>query len=305
MNTIEIEAFLAVVNYGSLTEAASSLFLSQSTLSHRITQLEKDVGMPLINRGRGLRSLTLTPNGSEFLTIAREWMDLIHKTKEIQTNKRELKLSIGAIDSAQSYILAPIYKILNHLKQKIDIRILTLQSSELYSLLNYGDIDIAIGHFEQPTPSMVIKKFSSEKMVVISKGILPTYNGLLIDQELDTGDQLYYGFNISFRSWYDRWIGDREYPTIHVDTANLLHTFMDDEKKWAIVPLSMANCMEETDHVSMYRLKNPPPDRICYQIRKKYPRENAVESLNIFDSCIELIRDQKAPKSFHLYRDEN
>jgi Transcriptional regulator len=305
MNTIEIEAFLAVVNYGSLTDAASALFLSQSTLSHRITQLEKDVGMSLIIRGRGLRSLTLTSNGHKFLMIAREWMDLIHKTKEIQTNKKELKLSIGAIDSAQSFILTPIYRLLNHFNKKIDIRILTLQSSELYSLLNHGDIDIAIGHFEQPAPSMIIKKFSSEKMVVISKGILPTENGLLADQELDTRNQLYYGFNISFRSWYDRWINDREYPTIHVDTANLLHTFMDDEKKWAIVPLSIAVNMEKTDHVTIYRLKNSPPDRICYQIRKKYPRENAIESLNILDSCIDLVRNQKTSKSFYLYNNEN
>ncbi|WP_244316228.1 helix-turn-helix domain-containing protein [Paenibacillus brasilensis] len=45
-----------MVRHGSLTEAASSLFISLSTLSHRLTQLEREVGMNLIDRGRG------TPN---------------------------------------------------------------------------------------------------------------------------------------------------------------------------------------------------------------------------------------------------
>ncbi|WP_084653784.1 helix-turn-helix domain-containing protein [Paenibacillus zanthoxyli] len=55
-----IEAFLSIVRHGSLTDAASSLLISQSTLSHRLAQLEQEVGMNLIDRGRGLRTLSLT-----------------------------------------------------------------------------------------------------------------------------------------------------------------------------------------------------------------------------------------------------
>lgn len=297
MDTEGIEAFLAVVHNGSLTDAANSLFLSQSTLSHRIAQLEKEVGMCLIKRGRGIRKLTLTSNGQEFLLIARRWADLIHETQEMRSSDKRLKLSIGAIDSVQSYILTPVYQELSVYAKKIDIRIQTVQSSDLYQLLNRGEIDIAFGHLEQPMPTMIIRKFTSEKMVVISKGELPQINGRLVDQELDTDDQLYYGFNVSFRSWYDRWLGDRQHPTIHVDTAKLLQAFMNQPEKWAIVPTSIAQELQRTDHVTIYQLEDSPPERICYQIRPRYPRESAIESLQILDQCIESTMNAESFKS--------
>ncbi|WP_396954175.1 LysR family transcriptional regulator [Neobacillus niacini] len=47
---------MAIVRHCSFSDAASSLYLSQSTLSHRLLLLEKSVGMTLIDRGRGIRS---------------------------------------------------------------------------------------------------------------------------------------------------------------------------------------------------------------------------------------------------------
>lgn len=72
MKSTEVEAFLAVVSTSSITSAAKSLFLSQSTLSHRIKQLEHSMRVKLINRGRGIKFVTLTQYGQEFLPIARK-----------------------------------------------------------------------------------------------------------------------------------------------------------------------------------------------------------------------------------------
>lgn len=50
MNTRQLRYFLAVIEYGSFTEAAKSLFISQPSLSASIQQLEKDAGTPLLDR---------------------------------------------------------------------------------------------------------------------------------------------------------------------------------------------------------------------------------------------------------------
>lgn len=290
MDNLGIEAFLAVVQHGSLTDAANSLFLSQSTLSHRLAQLEREVGMSLIERGRGLRTVSLTPSGQEFLNIAKRWSDLVYETKEFSSRIRNLTLSIGAVDSVQTYILPPVYRALMESHKQMDIRIRTQQSSELYLLLERGEIDIAFGHLEQPMPNMIINPFYSEKMVVISKERpIPSHDGKLIDNQLDTSNQLYYEWNISFRSWYDRWLGDRVRPAIRVDTAQLLLTFMTKPEHWAIVPLSMARNFEARGDIMIYQLQDPPPERVCYQIRSRYPRASAVESLQILDSCINSV----------------
>ena len=42
MNLAEIETFLTIVNTKSITKTADLLFLSQPTVSHRLTSLEND-----------------------------------------------------------------------------------------------------------------------------------------------------------------------------------------------------------------------------------------------------------------------
>ena len=50
MNQAEIDAFLAIVEQGSLTGAAEALYLTQSALSSRLESLEKETGARLIKR---------------------------------------------------------------------------------------------------------------------------------------------------------------------------------------------------------------------------------------------------------------
>lgn len=64
-----IRQFLAVVDAGSFTAAASRLYLTQPTLSAGIAELERAVGAPLFVRER--RALRLTDAGNRLLPHAR------------------------------------------------------------------------------------------------------------------------------------------------------------------------------------------------------------------------------------------
>ncbi|MCO0599978.1 LysR family transcriptional regulator [Peribacillus butanolivorans] len=289
MDPLGIEAFLAVVRQGSLTGAANSLFLSQSTLSNRLAQLEEKIGMNLIERGRGIRTLSLTPHGQDFLLIAKRWEEMVRETKQIRNRKTRLTLSIGAVDSIQGYFLPPVYQELFKSSQDIDIRIRTQQSSELYILLERGEIDVAFSHLEQPMPNMIIKKVFSEPLVVISKDSSLSTNDVLEDQNLDTSHQIYLEWNTSFRAWHDRWLGERDAPTTRLDTSQLLFKIMDGPKKWAIIPLSTARVFESAGQFSIYKLTDPPPDRICYQIYPRHPRAGAIESLKRLEACLSSV----------------
>ena len=61
MDTKKLAALAAAVRLGSFTRAAEELGYTQSGLTHMMNSLEKDVGFPLLVRGRtGVR---LTPAG--------------------------------------------------------------------------------------------------------------------------------------------------------------------------------------------------------------------------------------------------
>lgn len=53
MTRLEIEAFIEVVQAGSISAAAKSLYISQPALSRRIQVLESELGYQLIERKKG------------------------------------------------------------------------------------------------------------------------------------------------------------------------------------------------------------------------------------------------------------
>jgi DNA-binding transcriptional LysR family regulator len=68
--TISLRHFVAVAETLHFTRAAETLYVSQQGLSRSITELEHDVGVPLLNRTT--RTVELTDAGKAFLRSARE-----------------------------------------------------------------------------------------------------------------------------------------------------------------------------------------------------------------------------------------
>jgi DNA-binding transcriptional LysR family regulator len=295
MNILGIEAFLAIVRHKRLTDAAKSLFLSQSTLSHRLFQLEKDIGIKLIDRGRGIRELSLTPGGEEFLPIARKWEELLQETYQIQSHSKYSKLSIGAVDSIHTFILPPLYRELSKYTSQLNITIRTHNSIELFWLLNQGEIDVAFTLLEQPMPQMVMREFSREKMVVLYKNgeKLISNNQFIEKQKLDFSKQLFIDWGSSFRSWHEHWrkkVDPHNHSMIRIDTINLLNIFMEKPNNWIIVPLSIANKFKEKGDFSVFQLEDPPPERVCYQIENR-SNSNRLEGLRIIETCLNKLKN--------------
>src|SRR5260370_7938074 len=68
MNLIDLEAFVSVVDHGSVVAAAAGLHLTQSAVTRRIQNLEDVLGMPLLDRKT--RPLQPTRAGQETYEFA-------------------------------------------------------------------------------------------------------------------------------------------------------------------------------------------------------------------------------------------
>ncbi len=71
--------FLAIAREQNITKAAESLFVTQSTLSKQMMDLEKQLGKQLFIRGK--RKITLTEEGTYLRNRAQEIMELIDNTE--------------------------------------------------------------------------------------------------------------------------------------------------------------------------------------------------------------------------------
>ena len=70
MELRKIQYFLRIVDTGSLSKAAQSLYLTQPTLSRFLEKLEEELGVALFVREKN-NALTLTPAGKTYLQAAR------------------------------------------------------------------------------------------------------------------------------------------------------------------------------------------------------------------------------------------
>ena len=127
MTDMEIETFLTVLRCGSMTAAAQALYITQPTLSARLQTLEDEVGTPLFVRGKGLRRLELT---DEMRGIA---------AAEARTHFR-----IGAVYTANQYVLPPVYKRFLERDLPVALRVETLSSQQAQEAVTRRELDMAI-----------------------------------------------------------------------------------------------------------------------------------------------------------------
>lgn len=287
MDSAEIKAFLAVVRTGSLTEAAKSLFISQSTLSHRIHELEHEIDMILIERGRGIKSLSLTECGKEFLFVAQRWEQLLQDTKEIKKRTRNISITIGAVDTVHNFLFAPFYQYFKQRYPAVDLILKTYNSTELYVKIEQGELDIAFPLVELPMRSTVSKKIYAEPRVVLRKEKERIISGKTILQDNLKGSQeIYFQADLMFQEWYKQWKGTAICPPIMVDTAQLLNCFLYTPGDWAIVPLCVAKYFIARQGFTYYYLTVNPPPVTYYAVQLKYPKMSAKRGITIFSECL-------------------
>ena len=151
MNLRQLRYFLAIVDEGSFSRAATSLFVAQPSLSQQIKSLERELGGPLVERlPTGVR---LTPAGNVFLSEARS--AVTHAERAGRNARSALGLEAGEIEVATvtsvAYgVLPPAFKLWHerHPGTTIALREYTHRTA-LVDAVRAGVGDIAVG----PRPS--------------------------------------------------------------------------------------------------------------------------------------------------------
>lgn len=107
MDIKKIEAFNTLVATRKFSDAADSLYISQSSLSKQISQLEKELGVTLFDRTHN--GVQLTAAGSDFRNYAsKAWAEYQHvmRRMEIYRSNGTIPLRIGALPLVDDYMVA-------------------------------------------------------------------------------------------------------------------------------------------------------------------------------------------------------
>ncbi len=167
MDLTYLRTFREVAKRQSFTRAAEELGYAQSSVTMQIQKIEKEYGVPLIERhGRQLR---LTPPGEELLTLFVEILDLYDRSKETIAQQIGGTLTIGTIDSLAAFYLPPYLQQLRTKFPKLNIHLQTMQEASLVSKIKDGEVDIGL-MLDRNTADSVLERtvIRDEPLVLIA-----------------------------------------------------------------------------------------------------------------------------------------
>ncbi|RKD29388.1 LysR family transcriptional regulator [Lacrimispora algidixylanolytica] len=89
MTLQQLRYIITIVNCGSISEAAKQLYITQPSLSNAVKELELEYGVSIFNRTS--KGITLSSDGSEFLSYARQILEQTDLMEQHYLNKKPLK----------------------------------------------------------------------------------------------------------------------------------------------------------------------------------------------------------------------
>lgn len=284
MQIHDVQAFIAVVRNKSITKAAETLFISQTALTHRLKNLETELGVILLDRGHGMKEMTLTPSGEEFLRIAKRWSALWEETANFKAQGEQLILSIGAVHTLNEYIFPPLFTALMQHKPKIKLEIYSEHSGTLLTGVEQRRMDIAFTWKDIVHHNLVSVPWRTMPMVLLKCGKPQDANKIVIpNSSLDLGKEIFINWCPQYKMWHDRYWPTELYTSyMKILGAPVMMKLIKNTDLWSLVPLWLAKYAVSLGGFTYCRLSDPPDDITCFTTIHKYPRPSTEKALKIF-----------------------
>jgi DNA-binding transcriptional LysR family regulator len=182
LNLHHLRLFAAVVDHGGFTKAASALRLSQPAISKSLTDLERTLGVSLIDRGS--RPLRLTDAGQALYARATELFGVERAAEEELREIRGLErgvLRIAASTTIATYMLPPVLGRFHEAHPRIRIRVTSANTRTVLRMLVRFQVDAALVEGPVSHARVRIHDWRDDELVVIA----PPKHPLLSDARVD------------------------------------------------------------------------------------------------------------------------
>lgn len=167
----DLEAFLAIVDGGSISHAASQLGLTQPAISLKLKKIESELGVKLFQRTP--RSMVPLPTALGIVPRVREILnrfDGIKETLADEITSIEGTVRIGCLMGWFDSIVLPAFGTIHRKAPLIQMKLHVDQTENLLHMVTHGQLDLAI--VAQPFESsegIGAEKLIDEELVLFGK----------------------------------------------------------------------------------------------------------------------------------------
>lgn len=257
MTLQQLQYFRTLAKVQHYTKAAEILFVSQPSLSYAISELEKELSVPLFEKHG--KKIKLSTQGEVFLTYVESSLDQLTKGVNMikSLNPLEGNVNLGYIYSlSNSFIREVLLRFYSDENNKhITFHFTQNVNSSIIEALNDGTIDLAIC----PKPSkdsMSVEIYRQELYVIVPKD-----HPLVQKKEIDINEIKGESFALVNKKTGLRWAIDELFKEIKItpsvayeaDECNALINFVSLHFGVSIIPYVPGL---EKSSVSVLRIKN-------------------------------------------------
>ncbi|MCR4618466.1 MAG: LysR family transcriptional regulator [Lachnospiraceae bacterium] len=179
MTDVQLLTFISIYECNSFSKAAQKLYVPQSTISHRLEQLEHQLNVKLFQRNA--RSLSLTPAGKVFLPHARKILETINDM-EIELQGLHVQGSeqfrIGSSNLLIQYLLRDHLPYFMQTYENTRFSIISRSSDNILEELEKHNIDVSITNYSMANPGMTFSPLLVDEVVLFGSTSLWKENAI-------------------------------------------------------------------------------------------------------------------------------
>jgi len=259
MDIDELKTFLEVYRTRHFGQAAENLYISQSTVSARIRQLEQNLGVSLFTRDRN--NIQLTSAGKKLLIYA----------ESILTTWTRARFEIGSEDEGQTpFIIGGVPSLwdinlqsfLNYLHESLpDIAIYAeTHSADIFLRRIYEQtMDMAFIFDAPQSTDLEIAEVAHVPLVMVS-----SYKGLSIN-DVFSNQYVLVDWGTSFATSHARFFRDVPSPSIRISLGRIAKNYIVSQGGSAYLPEPLISDLVENG-VLHYVKDAPVIDRVAYAV---------------------------------------
>lgn len=240
MNTEELKTFIFLSKVKNFTLAAEQMFIAQSTVTNRISELEKEVGKRLFSRGS--KTVTLTEEGKIFLKYAERIIELqetsVEEMNAVSAYSR--KFAVGAINATYESYVRPLID--NCLKNNniTSVKVVLGHSIDLIQLLQDNVLDLVFSSIPLKRTGYMCEVFDSDRLVLVAGKGANAYPDGITEDQLTHIPYLMCNFALSEVGAFIRSLFPKNYVfRLEVDNSSKLFHYLEQGFGYSFLPYKM------------------------------------------------------------------
>lgn len=166
MTKRDLEIFVTVADCGKMSEAARRLYITQSSVSQAVSEMEREYGVLLFERlSRGLH---LTDVGRECLAYARRVLALQKELDAfLRFSSQSSHIHVGATVTVGTCVISAILLELGRALPEVRADVLVANTHILEEKLLHSQLDIALVEGVIKHPDLVVERVIEDRLVLI------------------------------------------------------------------------------------------------------------------------------------------